>query len=105
MISRSYNKKINNTNVVRTRSTKNLKSKTIQKQGITSVTLTQNDEDKESKQMAEVISLFEKPKPEPWCSFCKAKKSEVTHLFSNGATGEYVRHICGGCVTLAAKKI
>lgn len=54
---------------------------------------------------AEVISLFERPKPEPWCSFCKAKKSEVKQLFSNGATGEYVRHICGGCVTLAAKKI
>lgn len=89
-------------NVVRTRSTKNLKSKTIQKQGITSVMLTQNDE---HKQIAEVISLFEKPKPEPWCSFCKAKKSEVKQLFSNGATGEYVRYICGGCVTLAAKKI
>ena len=74
------------------------------------MTLTPSDEHNEGnehKQTAEVISLFEKPKPktEPWCSFCKAKKSEVTHLFSNGATGEYVRHICGGCVTLAAKKI
>ena len=67
--------------------------------------MTPNDEHNEDKQTAEVISLFDKPKPEPWCSFCKAKKSEVKHLFSNSGTGEYVRHICGGCVTLAVKKI
>ena len=58
-----------------------------------------------TKDTADIIELFPKPKPESWCSFCKRKESQVKKLISNSGEGNYLRNICGDCVKLALKKI
>ena len=58
-----------------------------------------------AKDIADVIELFPKPKPEAWCSFCKRKESQVKKLISNSGEGNYLRNICGDCVKLASEKI
>ena len=56
---------------------------------------------------AQVINLYEKPKPkvERWCSFCKRKESQVPKMVSNSAEGNHLRCICSDCIALAHKKI
>lgn len=44
-----------------------------------------------------VVEMYPKPRPEPFCSFCGKKKSQVTSLVSNRRD----KNICGDCVTKA----